>query len=78
MVLSMNNFDTDAKVELTNSKFSFKSNASFTYNYLFTRQHKKVFSTGILTTLLKVSTLWKIETGREHGFAKLSVQFQFT
>ena len=78
MVLSMNNFDTDAKVELTNSKFSFRSNASFTYNYLFAKQHKEVFSTGILSTLLKVSTLWKIETEREDGFAKLSVQVQFT
>ena len=56
----MNDFNTDAKVELSNSKFSFRSNASFT------------------STLLKVSTLWKIETGREDGFAKLSVQFQFT
>ena len=55
MVLSMNNFDTDAKVELTNSKFSFRSNASFTYNYLFTKQHKGVFGTGILSTSLKVS-----------------------
>ena len=78
MVLSMNDFNTDAKVELSNSKFSFRSNASFTYNYLFTKQHKEVFSTGILSTFLKVSTQWKIKTGREDGFAKLSVQFQFT
>ena len=67
MVLSMNNFDTDAKVELTNSKFSFRSNASFTYNYLFTKQQKEVFSTGRtrdLVNAFKGKQIFKIETER--------------